>query len=62
MEQPVPNDAAHNAHIFLNVINRGAKYEGGKTETWAYRYKRVADADEKPKIDPGKATTLTISR
>jgi hypothetical protein len=40
---PLWYDAAHNAHIFLNAVDRGAKYEGGKTETWAYRYKGAAE-------------------
>ena len=38
---PLWYDPDHNVHLFLNVVSRGANYQGGKTETWAYRYKQA---------------------
>ena len=46
MWAPLWYDAAHNAHIFLNNVGRGATFQGGKTETWAYRYKRAEEKKE----------------
>ncbi len=38
---PLWFDADHSVFMFLNNVNHGARYEGGITETWAYRYKEV---------------------
>ncbi len=38
---PLWYDPDHNVHLFLNNASRGAKFQGGRTETWAYRYKRA---------------------
>lgn len=37
-------DPDHNVHLFINDVRRDRKelFDGGVTETWAYRYKRTA--------------------
>ena len=38
-------DADHNVHLFVNDRKRDRRelYDGGVTETWAYRYKRAPE-------------------
>jgi hypothetical protein len=42
-------DALHNVHILVNDVRRDREelFDGGVTETWAYRYKRVEDNPSK---------------
>jgi len=37
-------DADHNVHLFVNDVKRDRQelFDGGVTETWAYRYKKVS--------------------
>jgi hypothetical protein len=40
---PLWYDPDHNVFLHLNFEGRGPAFKGGKTTTWAYRYKKAAD-------------------
>jgi hypothetical protein len=43
-------DAAHNVHLLVNFVRRDRQrtFDGGVTETWAYRYKRATPKKDAP--------------
>jgi hypothetical protein len=43
-------DRDHNVHLLINFVrrDRAELYDGGVTETWAYRYRKAAGRKEKP--------------
>ena len=41
---PLWYDPDHNVFLYLNYEDRGPPFKGGKTTTWAYRYKKRGES------------------